>query len=401
MPRPSLEVADIFRDHGAAWRLANAGHISLDQLKVMAAIERCRTAALGGHVARCEDCAHEHIAYNSCRNRHCPKCQGAAARDWLADREAELLPVGYFHLVFTLPAQVADIAYQNKRVIYDLLLKASAQTMIAIAADPKHLGARIAITAVLHTWGSAMTHHPHVHMIVPGGGLSPDGKAWVPCRPNFLLSVRVLSRLFRRLFLEKLRAAHEAGHLRFFNDHAALADRAAFERYLKPLRKAEWVVYAKQPFAGPEAVLAYLSRYTHRVAIANRRLVSADQRGVTFRWKDYRLTGSARYRTMTLPTHEFIRRFLIHVLPKGFHRIRHYGFLANGQRAANLDLARKLLNVPAEPDAPEPGESEPDNRASDQPCPVCGGTMLVIETFGPGQAPRRPQSRDPPEAKAA
>jgi hypothetical protein len=273
--------------------------------------------------------------------------------------------------------------------------------MIAIAADPKHLGARIAITAVLHTWGSAMTHHPHVHMIVPGGGLSPDGKAWVPCRPNFLLSVRVLSRLFRRLFLEKLRAAHEAGHLRFFNDHAALADRAAFERYLKPLRKAEWVVYAKQPFAGPKAVLAYLSRYTHRVAIANRRLVSADQRGVTFRWKDYRLTGSARYRTMTLPTHEFIRRFLIHVLPKGFHRIRHYGFLANGQRAANLDLARKLLNVPAEPDAPEPGESEPDNRASDQPCPVCGGTMLVIETFGPGQAPRRPQSRDPPEAKAA
>ncbi len=343
MSRPTLEVADIFRAHGAAWRRANAGHVSLGQLKVMSAIERCRTAALGGHVAACQDCGHIHIAYNSCRNRHCPKCQGAAARDWLAEREAELLPVGYFHLVFTLPAQVANIAYQNKRVIYDLLFKTSAQTMLTIAADPKHLGARIGITAVLHTWGSAMTHHPHVHMIVPGGGLSPDAKTWVSCRPRFLLSVRVLSRLFRRLFLEKLRAAHEAGHLQFFNDHAALADGAAFERYLEPLGKAEWVVYAKEPFAGPEAVLAYLSRYTHRVAISNRRLVSADKHGVTFRWKDYRLKGSARYTTMTLPTHEFIRRFLIHVLPKGFHRIRHYGMLANGNRTANVARARQLL----------------------------------------------------------
>jgi predicted Zn-ribbon and HTH transcriptional regulator len=400
MARPSLEVADIFRDHGAAWRLANAGHLSLDQLKVMSAIERCRTAALGGHVAACEDCGHVHIAYNSCRNRHCPKCQGAAAKDWLEAREAELLPVGYFHLVFTLPSQIADIAYQNKRVIYGILLKASAQTMLTIAADPKHLGARIGITAVLHTWGSAMTHHPHVHMIVPGGGISLDGNQWVSCRPRFLLPVRVLSRLFRRLFLERLAAAHQAGQLRFFNDHAALADGAAFRRYLEPLRKIEWVVYAKEPFAGPEAVLAYLSRYTHRVAISNHRLVLADQRGVTFRWKDYRLTGAARYSTMTLPTHEFIRRFLIHVLPKRFHRIRHYGMLANGNRAANLALARKLLHVPAEPDAPEPEESEPDNRASDQPCPACGGTMIVIETFGPGQAPRRPQSRDPPEGKA-
>ncbi|MFQ5745391.1 MAG: IS91 family transposase, partial [Acidobacteriota bacterium] len=299
MRRPSLEVADIFRDHGAAWRLANAGHVSLDQLKVMSAIERCRTAALGGHVARCEDCAHEQIAYNSCRNRHCPKCQGAAARDWLAERQAELLPVRYFHLVFTLPKQVADIAYQNKAVIYDLLFKASAETMLTIAADPKHLGAKIGFTAVLHTWGSAMTHHPHIHMIVPGGGLSPDSKAWVSCRPRFFLHVHVLSRLFRRLVLERLRTAHEAGHLRFFNHHAALADGAAFERHLEPLRETEWVVYAKQPFAGPDAVLAYLSRYTHRVAIANRRLVAADQRGITFRWKDYRATGSARDKTMT------------------------------------------------------------------------------------------------------
>ncbi|MCG8354767.1 MAG: IS91 family transposase, partial [Kiloniellales bacterium] len=334
MPRPALEVADIFRDHGAAWRAANAGHLSLGQLKVMSAIERCRTAALGGHVVRREDCEYTTIAYNSCRNRHCPKCQGAAAQDWLADRQAELLPVGYFHLVFTLPDPIADIAYQNKRVIYDLLFKASAQSMLTIAADPKHLGARIAITAVLHTWGSAMTHHPHLHMIVPGGGLSADGSKWISCRAGFFLPVRVLSRLFRRLFLEMLATAHAAGRLKFFADHVALADAAAFDRYLIPLRKAEWVVYAKQPFGGPEAVLAYLSRYTHRVAISNRRLITADHRGVSFRWKDYRVNGPARYKTMTLPTQEFIRRFLMHVLPKGFHRIRHYGMLANGNRAA-------------------------------------------------------------------
>ncbi len=398
MGRPALEVADIFRDHGATWRAANAGHVSLAQLKVMSAIERCRTAALGGHVARCEDCEHTTIAYNSCRNRHCPKCQGAAARDWLTDRAAELLPVGYFHLVFTLPKQVADIAYQNKRVIYDLLFKASAETMLTIAADPKHLGARIGITAVLHTWGSAMPHHPHIHMIVPGGGLSPDDKEWISCQPGFFLHVRVLSRLFRRLFLEKLAAAHEAGHLRFFSHHTALADGAAFKRYLKPLRKAEWVVYAKQPFAGPEAVLAYLSRYTHRVAISNRRLIAADQRSVTFKWKDYRATGSARYKTMTLPTHEFIRRFLMHVLPKGFHRIRHYGFLANGNRAANVARARQLLaatlhdqatdsEAPEKPDQPNPPA---------YPCPSCGGPMVITETFEPGQKPRQQRSRDPP-----
>jgi Zn finger protein HypA/HybF involved in hydrogenase expression len=399
MPRPSLEVADIFRDHGAAWRLANAGHVSLDQFKVMSAVERCRTAALGGHVARCEDCAHQHIAYNSCRNRHCPKCQGAAAKDWLAARQAELLPVRYFHLVFTVPKQIADIAYQNKAVIYDLLFKASAQTMITIAADPKHLGARIGFTAVLHTWGSAMTHHPHVHMIVPGGGLSPDGKEWISCRPRFFLHVRVLSLLFQRLFLEKLAAAHNAGRLQFFGDHARLAEPGAFAAYLAPLRKIKWVVYAKPPFAGPEAVLTYLSRYTHRVAISNRRLVSADRQGVTFKCKDYRLSGPARYKTMALSNHEFIRRFLLHVLPKGFHRIRHYGFLANGNRAANLAQARAVLAVPGRDQAADP-ESPDELSAHSHPCPKCGGPMVIIETFGPGQTPLRAQARDPPAGKA-
>ncbi len=249
MPRPGLEVQDIFRSHGAGFRRARIGHLSLGQLKVMSAIERCRTAALGGHVAACEDCGHGHIAYNSCRNRHCPKCQGRAAQEWLAARQAELLPVPYYHVVFTLPAQIANIAYQNKAVIYAILFKAAAETTITIAADPKHLGARIAITAVLHTWGSAMTHHPHIHMIVPGGGISLDGKGWVACRPGFFLPVKVLSRLFRRLFLEKLIAAHKAGRLTFFGQHKALADRAAFEAYLKPLATPEWVVYAKPPFA--------------------------------------------------------------------------------------------------------------------------------------------------------
>jgi hypothetical protein len=306
--RPSLEVADIFRGHGPAWRRANAGHVSLGQLKVMSAIESCRTAALGGHVVRCEECAHTHIAYNSCRNRHCPKCQGAAAKEWFADREAELLPVPYYHVVFTLPAPIGDIAYQNKTVIYGILFKAAAETLTTIAADPKHLGARIGLTAVLHTWGSALTHHPHVHIIVPGGGISPDGQRWIAWRPGFFLPVRVLSRLFRRLFLEKLAAAHDAGHLRFFGDHVQLAERHAFTAYLAPLRKAEWVVYAKRPFGGPEAVLAYLSRYTHRVAIANSRLVALNDAGVTFKWKDYRAKGSDRAKVMTLAIDEFIRR---------------------------------------------------------------------------------------------
>src|SRR5262245_48850901 len=354
MSRPELEVAEIFRGHGAAWRRANAGHVSLDQMKVMSAIERCRTAALGGHVARCENekCDHTHIAYNSCRNRHCPKCQGAAAKEWLADREAELLPVPYYHVVFTLPAPIADIAYHNKAAIYAILFKATAETLITIAADPKHLGARIGLTAVLHTWGSALTHHPHIHCIVPGGGLSPacpgqrsGGERWIACRPGFFLPVRVLSRLFRRLVLEQLAAAHAAGRLHFFGDHAPLAERHAFAAYLAPLRKIEWVVYAKRPFAGPAAVLAYLSRYTHRVAIANSRLIACDDNGVTFRWKDYRAKGRERQKVMTLGSDEFIRRFLLHVLPSGFHRIRHYGLFANGGRAENLARARQLLGV--------------------------------------------------------
>jgi Putative transposase/Transposase zinc-binding domain len=390
MSRPLLEVADIFRDHGAAWRKANAGHVSLGQLKVMSAIESCRTAALGGHVARCEDCAYTTIAYNSCRNRHCPKCQGAAAKQWLAEREVELLPVPYYHVVFTLPAPIGNIAYQNKAVIYDLLFKTSAETLITIAADPRHLGARVGVTSVLHTWGSALTHHPHVHMIVPGGGLSLDGKSWMSCRPGFFLPVRVLSRLFRRLFLKKLMAAHAAGRLSFFGDHTPLAAAQAFAAYLAPLRKIEWVVYAKRPFGGPEAVLAYLSRYTHRVAIANSRLIALDRNGVTFKWKDYRAKGRERYKRMTLATDEFIRRFLIHVLPKDFHRIRHYGLFAGSKRVENITRARELLNAPApqtEPrDATAPDADEPQTLS--QPCPCCGGRMSIIETFERGCSPR-------------
>jgi len=385
--RPALEVADIFRGHGPAWRRANDGHVSLGQIKVMSAIERCRTAALGGHVARCEKCDHTHIAYNSCRNRHCPKCQGAAAKQWLAEREAELLPVPYFHVVFTLPAPIGDIAYHNKAVIYDILFKATAETLVTIAADPKHLGARIGLTAVLHTWGSALTHHPHVHCIVPGGGLSPDGERWISCRPGFFLPVRVLSRLFRRLFLEKLAAAHEAGRLHFFGDHSPLADRGAFAAYLAPLRKIEWVVYSKPPFGGPQAVLAYLSRYTHRVAIANSRLLSLDDAGVTFKWKDYRAKRRQRHKVMTLASDEFIRRFLIHVLPGGFHRIRHYGLLANGGRAENIARARELLAV--SPTQSEPADANADDPLMlSQPCPCCGGRMIIIETFERGSTPR-------------
>jgi hypothetical protein len=395
--RPALEVADIFRDRGPAWRKANAGHVSLDQLKVMSAIESCRTAALGGHVARCEECAHSQISYNSCRNRHCPKCQGAAAKEWLAAREADLLPVPYYHVVFTLPAAIADIAYQNKAVIYDLLFKASAETLTTIAADPKHLGARVGITSVLHTWGSAMTHHPHVHMIVPGGGISLDGKSWISCRPGFFLPVRVLSRLFRRLFLAKLIAARKAGRLKFFGNHAALANAQAFATYLVPLRRAEWVVYAKRPFGGPQAVLAYLSRYTHRVAISNSRLIAVSDNGVAFRWKDYRADGRERQKVMTLATSEFIRRFLIHVLPQGFHRIRHYGLLASGTRADNTARARELLAVPtaqsetADTNCAEANEPKPPAH----PCPCCGGRMVIIERFERGFSPRHRPAASP------
>jgi len=398
LSRPSIEVADIFRRHGPAWRHANAGPVSLGQLEVMSAIESCRTAALGGHVARCENCAHTHIAYNSCRNRHCPKCQASAAKEWLAEREAELLPVPYYHVVFTLPAAIGDIAYHNKAILYGLLFKAAAETLITIAADPKHLGARIGLTAVLHTWGSALTHHPHVHIIVPGGGISPDGQRWISCRPGFFLPVRVLSRLFRRLFLERLTALHAIGRLRFFGDRAHLAGRRAFTAYLAPLRKTEWVVYSKRPFGGPEAVLAYLSLYTHRIAISNSRLVAFDDTGVTFKWKDYRATGHERAKLMTLAINEFVRRFLIHVLPGGFHRIRHYGLFANGGRAENIARARRLLNMPAPPVEPSvaggTGDAEPQSLS--YPCPCCGGRMIVIESFERGCTPRyRPTVPNP------
>jgi hypothetical protein len=390
LSRSAIEVADIFRRRGPAWRNANAGRVSLAQLKVMSAIENCRTAALGGHVERCEDCAHMQIAYNSCRNRHCPKCQAIAAKEWLAERQAELLPVPYFHVVFTLPAPIADIAYQNKAVIDSILFKAAAETLITIAADPKHLGARIGLTAVLHSWGSALTHHPHVHIIVPGGGISPDGRRWIACRPGFFLPVRVLSQLFRRLFLEKLTTAHHAGRLHFFADQAALTDLEMFKNHLAPFRKSEWVVYSKRPFGGPQAVLAYLSRYTHRVAIANSRLIAFDDQGVTFKWKDYRANKRERAKVMTLATDEFIRRFLIHVLPNGFHRIRHYGLFANGGRAENIARARQLLNVP-EPQR-QPGDSDhtenDEPQSPSHPCPCCGGRMITIERFERGGVPR-------------
>jgi putative transposase/transposase-like zinc-binding protein len=397
MARPALEVAGIFRGHGAAWRDANAGHVSLGQLQVMSAIESCRTAALGGHVEQCEACGHTQIAYNSCRNRHCPKCRGAAARDWLAERQADLLPVPYCHLVFTLPAAIADIAYQNKAVIYDALFKASSEALLTIAADPKHLGARIGITAVLHSWGSAMTHHPHLHMMVPGGGLSFDRSKWISCKPGFFLAVRVLSKLFRRLMLEQLAAAHAAGKLQFFGEHAHLAAAAAFAAFLAPLKKTNWFVYAKPPFAGPEAVRAYLARYTHRVAISNRRLVALDADGVTFRYKDYRRNGQERYRTMTLVPGEFIRRFLLHVLPKGFHRIRHYGLLASAARKANLARARELLAAPEPPTVRDATTKATATAPADHrpPCPCCGGRMIIGETFERGGGPRAPPPSEP------
>jgi hypothetical protein len=386
--RTSLEVADVFRAAGPAYRTAHAGHLNLHQLKVMSAIEHCRTAALGGHVEACTDCGQWRIAYNSCRNRHCPKCQGVAARNWLAAREADLLPVGYFHVVFTLPAEIAEIAFHNKALLYDLLFKTASQTTLTIAADPRHLGARIGITAVLHTWGSAMTHHPHIHMIVHGGGIAPDGNRWISSGPAFLLPVRVLGALFRRLFLTRLLALHDTGKLVFFGQLAHLADRRAFLRHLAPVRKKRWVVYAKPPFAGPVAVLAYLSRYTHRVAISNSRLLRLDEHGVTFRYKDYRRAAPDRQQVMTLSADEFIRRFLLHCLPRGFHRIRHYGLLAGSTRKAHLERARQLLAV-APPTADEPSTEPPDVRP---PCPCCGGTMIIIEIIERRYLPRGPPS---------
>ena len=390
MGRHALEVADIFRAHGPAWQQTQRGHLSLGQLKVMSAIEQCRSAALGGHVLRCQACEHNEISYNSCRNRHCPKCQARAAQRWLEARQADLLPVDYYHVVFTLPAPVSDIAYYNKAVIYGLLFEIAAETLATIAADPKHLGARIGATLVLHTWGSALTHHPHVHGIVPGGGLSLDGERWVACKPGFFLSVRVLSRLFRRRFLEALANVHRNGRLQFFGEHAALTDASAFAEWLAPLRQCEWVVYAKRPFAGPAAVLAYLSRYTHRVAISNRRLIALNERGVTFRWKDYRAKGKTRYKTMTLGADEFMRRFLLHVLPGRFHRIRHYGLLANAQRSDYLDRARALLNVVPDVDASHLVNAPAEPGQPTFTCPDCGAPMIVIDVIVRGQPIRAP-----------
>ena len=397
MAKSKLEIADIFRTHGPAWRQANAGHVSLSQLKVMSSIEACRTEALGGHVAACTKCSHQHIAYNSCKNRHCPKCQGPAARDWMAARTDDLLPVEYFHVVFTLPAEIARIAYWNKKAVYGLLFKTSAQTVATSAADPKRLGARVGMTSVLHTWGSALTHHPHIHMIVPGGGLSKGGNRWVTCKPGFFLHVRVLSRLFRRLFIDGLLALHRAGELNFFGELTGLLEPQAFAVYLAPLRKKEWVVYAKPPFGGPEAVLAYLSRYTHRVAISNSRLISADANSVVFQWKDYWIKDGDRRSVLCLSTSEFIRRFLIHVLPDRFHRIRHYGLLASSGRKANIAKVRTLLGAqaPKQDDLPA---AEITPLTLREPCPDCGGQMRIIETFRRGQ---KPQTRAPPRKAAA
>lgn len=396
----SLEVADILRARGDAWRAQHRGHISVGQYKVMSAIEHCRSAALGGHVWHCRACGQDQIAYNSCRNRHCPKCQGSAAKRWLVARQADLLPVDYYHVVFTLPAPIAALAYQNKAVVYAILFRTAAQTLLTLGADPKHLGCRLGVTMVLHTWGSNLSHHPHVHSIVPGGGISLDGERWTACRKGFLLPVRVLSRLFRRLFLEQLQLAYDQGELRAYGELGQLSDPAAFADWLKPLRQVEWVVYSKRPFAGPEAVLSYLSRYTHRVAISNSRLLRFDEQGVTFQWKDYRAQGRTRHKTMTLATDEFIRRILLHVLPSGFHRIRHYGLFANTSRQANLIRARVLLDAALSPADADVVDTRDDTDHSMQPlvdayiCPNCGAPMVVIETFLGTPWSRAPPGRD-------
>jgi hypothetical protein len=388
--RSGLEVADIFRRHGHAYRAVHDGHLGRVERRVMSAIELCRTAALGGHVEACEDCAHTRVAFNSCRNRHCPKCQSATRERWLADRQADLLPVPYFHVVFTVPAEVAEIAFHNKAVVYAILFDAVAATLKTIAADPRHLGGEIGFLAILHTWGQVLTHHPHIHCLVPGGALAPDGR-WLGCRPNFFLPVHVLSSLFRRLFLERLAAAHTAGRLRFSGALDRLCDADAFTAAIRQLRGKNWVVYSKPPFGSPEHVLAYLGRYTHRVAIANSRLVSADETSVTFRWRDYR-HGSAPG-LMSLDPHEFIRRFLIHSLPDGFHRIRHYGFLANGCRRARLAIIRQLL-IPTTP-APIVAISEsvrPLPRFDPSACPCCGGILRITATLTRLRTePARPQ----------
>jgi hypothetical protein len=391
-----LEVADILRRYGDAYRAEHEGSLSSTQRRVMRAITACRTAALGGHLEGCDECGHQRISYNSCRNRHCPKCQSLARAQWIEDRKADLLDCSYFHVVFTLPEQIAAIAYQNKALVYNLLFAATAETLGTIAADPKHLGAEIGFFAVLHTWGQNLMHHPHLHCVVPGGGLSPDRKRWVACRPGFFLPVRVLSRFFRRRFLELLGQAFDRGELEFFSALEPLRERKTFLRYLEPLREKEWVVYAKAPFAGPEQVLDYVGRYTHRVAISNSRLLNIKDSRVTFRWKDYR-DGDAQ-KTMTLAAEEFIRRFLLHVLPPGFHRIRYYGLLGNRHRQETLDQCRRLLNMrlanPQAPDTAAPANYRDRYEAltgrSLHECPICRrGRMLPIEQLPPSRVPQR------------
>ena len=395
MGASALEVADIVRQLGPSYQQAHAGALSRGQRRVLGAITRCRTAALGGHVEQCNHCGHQRIAYNSCRDRHCPKCQSLVRAQWLADRQADLLPVDYFHVVFTVPQEIAAIAYQNKALVYDLLFRATAETLRTIAADPKHLGAEIGFIAILHTWGQNLLHHPHLHCVVPGGGPSVDGTRWVGCRPGFFLPVRVLSRLFRRLLLAQLQDAFAAGELRFYHALAALHDAGAWARYLAPLARAEWVVYAKPPFGGPERVLEYLGRYTHRVAIANHRLVDFAAGEVAFRWKDYR--HQSRHKVMRLAAPEFVRRFLLHVLPPGFQRIRHYGLLANRHRAAKLARCRQLLAAPAPVVTLAAAPLDYRDRyqqltgKSLRDCPQCGqGHMVCIDTFLPGALPRGP-----------
>jgi len=378
--RAALEVADIFRRHGEAYRQAHGSHMSRGEHRVMAAITACRTAALGGHVERCSGCARERISYNSCRNRHCPKCQSLARAEWLEARKADLLPVPYFHVVFTLPAAVAEIAFHNKAVVYAMLMRTAAETLCTIAADPKHLGAEIGLLAVLHTWGQNLHHHPHVHCVVPGGGPSLDGTRWIGCEPHFFLPVRVLSALFRRLFLHRLQAAFDDGKLVFFNTLAGLADPQSFARHVRKLGSIDWVVYAKPPFAGPEQVLAYLGRYTHRVAISNNRLISLENGNVSFGWRDYRQDAASK--VMALPAEEFIRRFLQHTLPSGFQRIRQYGLLANKHRRDKLALCRTLLDTPPPPAAPVLDYRQRYQKLTGRSldlCPHCGGRMELIE----------------------
>ena len=381
MAREGLEVADVFRHFGPAFRDQHGASLSAARRHAMTAIERCRTVALGGHVERCGDCGHQRVAYNSCRNRNCPKCQGLARAQWLEDRQAELLDVPYFHVVFTVPDQIATIAFQNQTVVYDILFRAASETLRTIAADPKHLGAEIGFLAVLHTWGQNLLHHPHIHCLVPGGGIAPDGQSWVACRPGFFLPVTVLSRLFRGLFLHDLQRAFTAGELNFFSAHRHLYEPAAFRHYLAPTWDTDWVVYAKRPFAGSAQVLDYVGRYTHRVAISNNRLVSLAGGKVSFRWKDYR--DGNRQKTMTLDGGEFIRRFLIHVLPDGFHRIRYYGFLGNCHRASKLAQCRELLGMA--PPLPATGPSadyrdrfEALTGLSLRQCPHCHTGIMVV-----------------------